>query len=119
MKKNSLWLAALLPVFASPVLLAAAPYCDGQPDHPMMGQMYNGNHMMGRMHNADAKSVQEFNNKRAELNKLYDQGVKENDKRVQSLIKDLDGLSNKMQGEQPYRYGSQQQGQHQYRGGCR
>lgn len=121
MKKNILWLAALLPVLLHPSIVIAAPYCNAQPDQQMMGQMHNGNHMMGQMHNADAQSVQTFNQKSAELNKLYAQGVKENDKRAQVLIKDLDNLSRKMYSDtkQPYRDHYQQHGQNQYRGGFR
>lgn len=125
MKKRLIKFAVLLPILFYPAFSIAAPYCNAQPDHPMMGSMHmggmhNGGYMMGQMSNVDPQIMQEFEQKRAELNKLYDQGVKENDKRSQALIKDLDNLSNKMHGEmkQPYRYAQPRYSQ-QYRGGCR
>lgn len=118
--KKLLRFAVLSPLLFYPTLAITAPYCDGHADHqPMMGQMQNHQYMMNHMNNADAKSMQEFMDKRAELNKLYDQGVKENDQRAQKLIQQLDALSNKMQTDtaQPYRYRSavNHYGQH----GCR
>ena len=93
MRKNILWLM-ILPFFFFPQIASACGYCNGP--HNGNGYYHNGG---GYGYNSsDAKLMQEFHAKRDELNRLYDQGAKDDDKRVKALVKDLDAMSDKMRG---------------------
>ncbi|EHT5123141.1 hypothetical protein KX971_004423 [Salmonella enterica] len=83
----------LLPVIFSSLFLyssiaAACPYDYGYSGSSRSG--YSGDY---------AKLAREFEEKRYELNKLYDAGVSETDEKAKVLIKDLDSLSTKIQKE--------------------
>lgn len=121
MRKNILWLI-ILPVFLFPQIAIACGYCNGNGPHNGGGNYHNG---MGYNYNSnDVKSMKAFDAKRAELNRLYDQGVKDDDKRVQALVKELDAMSGHVDGhmKRAYQYGpcpAGQNGQHRYQGSCR
>lgn len=83
----------VLPVILSSLFLyssvsAACAYCYSYNDSGRSG--YSENY---------SKLARDFEDKRYELNKLYDQGVSEADEKAKALIKDLDTLSAQMQKE--------------------
>ncbi|UBX48327.1 hypothetical protein LDO51_14355 [Providencia alcalifaciens] len=98
----------LLGAIVSSVLLysasaTACPYCNGNYDH-----RYQNNY---RQNNEIAKLAKEFDDKRFELNKLYDAGASDDDTKVKALVKELDDLSLQLRNEEgkhynrPYRDG--------------
>ncbi|HHN8372419.1 TPA: hypothetical protein ACRRXW_001292 [Morganella morganii] len=105
---------AALPLFFSAAAMAC-PYC---------GNQYN-NGYHNRYSDNNSEAVQEFRQKRAELNRLYDEGVAETDDKAAALINDLDKLSEKIRAEsrqnrnQSYRYNDDyDNGRYHRRGGC-
>lgn len=107
---------AVLPFFFSAAAMACQ-YCDSQ--------YYNEGHNRRYSDNTSA-TVQTFHQKRAELNRLYDEGVAENDTKAAVLVSELDTLSEKIRAEsqqnrnQSYRYRDydDNRGYHRH-GGCR
>lgn len=120
MRKNILWLM-IFPVFFFPQIALACGNCNGNGPHNGTGNYSN----MGYSYNSsDAKLMQEFHAKRVELNRLYSQGAKDDDKRVQTLVKELDAMSEKMGGHMNMKHASNgpcpaaQNGQRRYQSGC-
>ncbi len=75
----------------------ACPYCNGNYDHRYNSSEYRQNSTL-------SKSIRDFDDKRYELNKLYDDGVADSDEKVKSLIKELDTLSSQIQQEEDKQY---------------
>ncbi|QIG06160.1 hypothetical protein [Proteus sp. ZN5] len=88
MKKRVLLSVILSSLFLYSSVASACAYCYGYHDRAQSN--YSNNY---------SNLVRSFEDKRYELNKLYDQGVKETDDKAQTLIKDLDSLSNQIQTE--------------------
>lgn len=80
----------LFPLLASLFLYSsvatACPYHYGYNNHPGYNEQY-------------LKLIRKFEEKKYELNKLYDQGVSEKDEKARLLIKELDAVSAQMQKE--------------------
>lgn len=96
----------LLGAIVSSVLLysasvAARPYCDGNYDHRYQNNYHQNNY---RQNNEIAKLAKEFDDKRFELNKLYDAGAKDDDPKVKALVKELDDLSLQLRNEEDKQY---------------
>ncbi|RUT66078.1 hypothetical protein CKG00_06465 [Morganella morganii] len=105
---------AVLPLFFSAAAMAC-PYCHNQ---------YNDGYH-NRYSDNNSETMQEFRQKRAELNRLYDDGVAETDDKATALINDLDKLSEKVRAEsrqnrnQSYRYNNYDDNDRYHRrGGC-
>ncbi|MEQ4923573.1 hypothetical protein [Proteus hauseri] len=96
MNKKLLLISMLSGLFLYSSVASACAYCYG--NH---GQRYSNNSNYSKLQ-------RDFEDKRYELNKLYDQGVSETDDNVKSLIKDLDSLSDqiKTQRESARPYGN-------------
>ncbi|BBG58629.1 hypothetical protein PRJH_0292 [Providencia rustigianii] len=108
----------LLGAIVSSILLystsaAACPYCNGNYDHRYNSSNYREN-------NEITKLVKEFDDKRFELNKLYDAGASDDDAKVKALVKELDELSLKIRTEEDKQYNRPYRGRggnhSQYRG---
>ncbi|MGL4201343.1 MAG: hypothetical protein ACRCTT_07810 [Enterobacter roggenkampii] len=88
MNKKTLLSFILLPLSLYSSAVFACSYCYGYHDNRHANYSENS-----------SKLMRSFEEKRYELNKLYDQGVSESDKKAQALIKDLDSISNQIQVE--------------------
>lgn len=93
----------LLGAIVSLVLLysasaAACPYCNGNYGHRYQNQ---NNY---RQNSEIAKLAKEFDDKRFELNKLYDSGASDDDAKVKALVKELDDLSLQLRNEEDKQY---------------
>ena len=88
MRKKFLLPVVLSSFFLYSSIATACPYSYG----------YNNRNHSAYSENY-SKLARDFEAKRYELNKLYDQGVSETDDKAKVLIKDLDSLSAKMQQE--------------------
>ncbi|MEQ5126534.1 hypothetical protein QS795_006875 [Providencia zhijiangensis] len=101
----------LLGAIVSSVLLysasaAACPYCNGNYDHRYQNNYHQNNYRQNdyRQSNEIAKLAKEFDDKRFELNKLYDAGAKDDDAKVKALVKELDDLSLQLRNEEDKQY---------------
>lgn len=96
----------LLGAIVSSILLysasaAACPYCNGNYDHRYQNNYSQNNY---RQNNEITKLVKDFDDKRVELNKLYDAGASDDDAKVKALVKELDDLSLKIRNEEDKQY---------------